>query len=193
MNSARALECLAESPPDLFVFSPLNADDMDILDASDILDVSDEELARLQAFVDEIKRDLSSNGDMGSDVEQVSEAPSAFLRSLTGYMEQIQGIRFDRFDSEWADHLERCSSRKKTRALPVSQYGSCTEVPQSVESPKEIFVDDDFTKIRKWGIESRHGLHASFRYWLDEDDVITNLVPWFTPFWKRKSPISSTQ
>ena len=67
MDSARALECLAESPPDLFVYSPLNADDMDILDASDILDVSDEELAPLQAFVDEIKDDRS--GDMESDAE----------------------------------------------------------------------------------------------------------------------------
>ena len=40
-DSARALECLADSPPDLFVYSPLNAEDMDILDASD------EELAAL--------------------------------------------------------------------------------------------------------------------------------------------------
>ena len=39
--SARALQCLAESSPDFFVYSPLNADDMDILDASD------EELAAL--------------------------------------------------------------------------------------------------------------------------------------------------
>ena len=48
MDSARALECLADSPPDLFLYSPLNAED------TDILDVSDEELAPLQAFVDGI-------------------------------------------------------------------------------------------------------------------------------------------
>ena len=126
-------------------------------------------------------------------MEQVSEAPSTFLRSLPAYMEQIQGIRFDRFGSEWADELESSSSRRKTVARPVSQYGLCTELLQIVESPKEIFGDEDFTRIREWGVESHHGSHASFRYWLDEDDVITNLVPWFTPFWKRKSPISSTQ
>ena len=45
----------------------------------DILDVSDEELAPLQAFVDEGKDDRSGDGDMESDVEQVPEAPSAFL------------------------------------------------------------------------------------------------------------------
>ena len=56
MDSARALECLADSPPDLFVYSPLNVQDMDILD------VSDEELAPLQAFVDEIKGDSSDDG-----------------------------------------------------------------------------------------------------------------------------------
>ena len=82
MDSERALECLAESPPDLFVYAPLKAEDMDILDASDFLDVSDEELAPLQAFVDEGKDDRSGDGDMESDVEQVSETPSAFLRYL---------------------------------------------------------------------------------------------------------------
>ena len=40
----------------------LNADDMDILD------VSDEDLAPLQAFVDEIKDDLFGDGDMECDV-----------------------------------------------------------------------------------------------------------------------------
>ena len=33
--STRALECLADSPPYLFVYSPLNAEDMDTLDVSD--------------------------------------------------------------------------------------------------------------------------------------------------------------
>ena len=84
---------------------------------------------------------------MESDVEQVPEAPSAFLRSLPGYMEQIQGIRFDRFGFEWADRLGRSSSRRKTRALPVSQYGSCIELLQTAESPNEIFVDEHFTRI----------------------------------------------
>ena len=62
MDFAQALECLAESPPDLFVYSPLNADDMDILD------VSDEELAPLkkefdplQTSVDEIRRTSTNN------------------------------------------------------------------------------------------------------------------------------------
>ena len=70
-DSARALDCLADSPPDLFIYSPLNAEDF--------LDVSDEELAPLQPFVDEIKGDPFGDGDLESDVEQVSEAPSAFL------------------------------------------------------------------------------------------------------------------
>ena len=103
-DSAQALECLADSPPDHFVYSPLNADDMDILD------VSDEELAPLQAFVGEIKDDLSGDGDMESDVEQVPEAPSAFLRSFHRYMKQIQEIHFDKYDSEWAEFLERVNT-----------------------------------------------------------------------------------
>ena len=35
MDSARALECLADSPPDLFVYSPLNAEKMDSLNVLD--------------------------------------------------------------------------------------------------------------------------------------------------------------
>ena len=70
----------------------------------DILDVSDEELAPLQAFVDEIKSDLSGDGDVESEVEQVPEASCAFLRSLPSYMKQIQEIQFDKYDSEWAVH-----------------------------------------------------------------------------------------
>ena len=80
-----------DSPPDLFVYSPLNAED------TDILDVSDEELAPLQAFVDVIKDDLSGDVDMEGDVEQAPEAPSAFLRSLPSYMKQIQEIHFDKY------------------------------------------------------------------------------------------------
>ena len=100
MDSARALECLADSLPDLFVYSPLNAEDMDILD------VSDEELAPLQAFVDEIEGDSSGDKDLESNGEQVSEAPSAFLRSLPRYMKQIQEIHFTTYDSEWAERLD---------------------------------------------------------------------------------------
>ena len=43
-DSVRALDGFEDSPPHLFVYYPLNEEDMDILDASD------EELAPLQAF-----------------------------------------------------------------------------------------------------------------------------------------------
>jgi hypothetical protein len=54
---------------------------------------TNKQIASLQAFVYEIKDDASGDGDLESDVEQVSEAPSAFFRSLPSYMKQIQAIR----------------------------------------------------------------------------------------------------
>ena len=84
------------------------------------------------------------------------------------------------------------SSRLITAA--GSLHGSCTEVCESGESPKEIFMEDDITSVRKWGIESHHGSHASFRYCMIEADIVTNLVPWFARFfWKCRHPILSTQ
>ena len=193
---------MAESPPDLFVYCPLNADDMDILDASDILDISDEELAPLQAFVDEIKSDLS--GDMEGDVEQVPEAPSAFLRSLHRYMKQIQEIHFDKYDSEWAEFLEEsCTSPHCGKIRAKSLHGSRTTLFENVPNPTDFFGDDDPTLspllkahrwFQQWGFESRHESHASFRLWTDEDDEILNFVPWFTrPLRKHRHPIVSAQ
>ena len=126
-DSARALECLADSPPGLFVYSPLNAEDMDILD------VSDEELAPLQAFVDEIKDDSCGDGDLESDVEQVSDISSSFLRSLPSYMKQIQQIRFDKYSSEWLP-------RRQGKTEAEFQHRSCTGSFQNFENPKEIFA-----------------------------------------------------
>ena len=117
-----------------------------------------------------------------------------FLRSLPNYVKQIQQIRFDKYSSEWLS-----SHRGKTEA--ESQHGSCTGSFQNLENPKEIFVNEDFKSLKclkslgpKWGIESRHGSHASFRYWMNEDDIILNLVPWYArTLWKCRHPIVYSQ
>ena len=126
----------------------------------DILDASDEELAPLQASVDEMKGDLSGHGDMEGDVEQVSETPSAFPRSLSSCMKQIHEVHFDKYDSKWANRMEGFH-RGITRA--ESLHGSCTDVFTNLETQRRIFMEEDFECLREWGIESRHGSYAFIR------------------------------
>ena len=110
-------------------------------------------------------------------------------------MKQIQERHFDKDDSERAEYLERVDTSPHCgKAGARSQNGSCTGSFQNLENPKEIFADEDFTSLQKWGIKSRHGSHASFRYWMNKDDIILNLVPWYArSLWKCRHPIVSTQ